>query len=225
MAVTHVTYSLHVIPRVPTPPRLTAASGSGCPLCVRQHTAAPRSPFLLCSPEQHGAPRGERAGWPALPHRRTGRTGSSGDSASPPLALLLRQHSPSPGAGSSESLVLGEMHYIWCCLFPFGFYLVLLGFLLAPNAGRDCTVCTACCELAVQKAVGASGHSKGLQCSQREFWGVLLALLRALALLSLLSHQVDVWRKKCWGSEGPHVASCSTMDPALLPGRAVGSKW
>lgn len=86
-------------------------------------------------------------------------------------------------------------------------------------------VFTACCELAVQKAVGASGYSKGLKYSQHEFWDVLLALLHVLALLSLLSHQVDVWRKKCWGSEGPHVASCSTMGSALLPGRAVGNKW
>lgn len=94
-----VCHILHVIPRAPTPPRLTAASGSGCPLCAWQHPAAPRSPFLLCSPGQQGAPRGEQAGRPALPHRRTGRTGSSGDSASAPLALLLRQHSPSPGGG------------------------------------------------------------------------------------------------------------------------------
>lgn len=136
----YATYSLHVIPRAPTLPRLMAASGSGCPLCVQQHAAAPRSPLLLCSLEQQDAPRGEQAGRPALPHRRTGRTGSCGDSASAPLALLLRQHSPSPGAGSSDSLVLGEMHYIWCCLFPFGFYLVLLGFLLAPNASRDSSV-------------------------------------------------------------------------------------
>lgn len=160
-----VCHILHVIPRAPTPPRLTAASGSGCPLCAWQHPAAPRSPFLLCSPGQQGAPRGEQAGRPALPHRRTGRTGSSGDSASAPLALLLRQHSPSPGGGSSFSPVLGAVHYIWCCLFPFGFYLVLLGFLLAPNAGRDSTVLTARCQLAVQKAAGATGYSKGLQCS------------------------------------------------------------
>lgn len=166
------------------------------------------------------------AGWLAcIAPSQMGRTGSSGDSASAPFALLLRQHSPLPGAGFSDCLVLGEMHYIWCCLFPFCFYLVLLGFLLAPNTGRDSTVFTACCELAVQKAVGASGYSKGLQCSQHEFWGVLLAFLHVLALLSLLSHQVDVCRKKCWGSEGPHVALCSAMDPALLPGRAVASKW
>lgn len=72
---------------------------------------------------------------------------------------LLRQQSPAHpltwGRLLRHRLVLSEILCIWCCSFPFSFYLVFLSFLLAPNASRDSRVPIACSEFAVQKPKGA----------------------------------------------------------------------
>lgn len=77
-----------------------------------------------------------------------------------PHSLLLRQQSHTQPLTQDKllrhRLVLGKIHCIWCCSFPFSFYLVFLCFLSAPKAIQDSTGTAAHCVFAVQRAVGAS---------------------------------------------------------------------
>lgn len=84
-----------------------------------------------------------------------------------PHSLLLRQQNHTQpltqGKLLRHRLVLGKIHCIWHCSFPFSFYLVFLCFLLAPNAIWDSTGTAAHCVFAVQRPVGASGYSTVVQ--------------------------------------------------------------
>lgn len=136
------------------------------------------------------------------------------------LALLLRQQGHTQplawGRLLRHGLVSGEIHCVWRCSFPLHFYLVFLGFLLAPNASGDSTVPAE--SLLCRNPEKPVATERGCDSNGGSFGAFSLCLS-----MFVLSQE-----GRCWGWRRAGIltdlSEVSEMDPVSLLGRAVGSK-